>query len=106
MVFQSYALYPHMTVAENLSFGLKMRALPPRDQKLVEEAADAGDFTFCRAIRASCRVGKGSAWHGSCRRAASQSVSVRRTVVESGCSPAAADAPVSFCVCTGGSKRR
>ena len=25
MVFQSYALYPHMTVAENLSFGLKRR---------------------------------------------------------------------------------
>ena len=28
MVFQSYALYPHMTVAENLGFGLKMRRLP------------------------------------------------------------------------------
>jgi multiple sugar transport system ATP-binding protein len=25
MVFQSYALYPHMTVAENLAFGLKLR---------------------------------------------------------------------------------
>lgn len=29
MVFQSYALYPHMTVAENLSFGLKRRNVPP-----------------------------------------------------------------------------
>ena len=28
MVFQSYALYPHMTVAENLSFGMRMRGLP------------------------------------------------------------------------------
>jgi multiple sugar transport system ATP-binding protein len=28
MVFQSYALYPHMTVAENLAFGLKRRKLP------------------------------------------------------------------------------
>lgn len=28
MVFQNYALYPHMTVAENLSFGLKLRHLP------------------------------------------------------------------------------
>ncbi|MGH8082622.1 MAG: ABC transporter ATP-binding protein, partial [Lysobacter sp.] len=27
MVFQSYALYPHMTVAENLGFGLKLRGL-------------------------------------------------------------------------------
>ncbi len=29
MVFQSYALYPHMTVRENLSFGLEMRKVPP-----------------------------------------------------------------------------
>ncbi len=28
MVFQSYALYPHMTVAQNLSFGLRMRGVP------------------------------------------------------------------------------
>src|SRR6478609_11014711 len=28
MVFQSYALYPHMTVRENLSFGLRMRGAP------------------------------------------------------------------------------
>ncbi|MEM8806695.1 MAG: ABC transporter ATP-binding protein [Cyanobacteria bacterium P01_G01_bin.38] len=28
MVFQNYALYPHMSVAENLAFGLKMRKLP------------------------------------------------------------------------------
>jgi len=27
MVFQSYALYPHMTVAQNLSFGLRMRGM-------------------------------------------------------------------------------
>src|SRR5690625_1438249 len=28
MVFQSYALYPHMRVAENLAFGLKLRGTP------------------------------------------------------------------------------
>ena len=28
MVFQSYALYPHLTVRENLAFGLKMRKTP------------------------------------------------------------------------------
>src|ERR671939_646328 len=28
MVFQSYALYPHMTVEQNLAFGLKLRKLP------------------------------------------------------------------------------
>lgn len=30
MVFQNYALYPHMTVAENLAFGLKMRQIKPQ----------------------------------------------------------------------------
>ena len=34
MVFQSYALYPHMTVAENMSFGLRMAKTP---QAMVEE---------------------------------------------------------------------
>ena len=31
MVFQSYALYPHMTVRENIAFGLKLRKLPTAD---------------------------------------------------------------------------
>jgi multiple sugar transport system ATP-binding protein len=31
MVFQSYALYPHMTVYDNLAFGLKLRKTPKRD---------------------------------------------------------------------------
>lgn len=46
MVFQSYALYPHMTVRENLEFGLKIRKMP-KDQinKLVEEAAHILDIT-------------------------------------------------------------
>src|SRR5213593_816698 len=29
MVFQSYALYPHMTVADNMAFSLKLRKAPP-----------------------------------------------------------------------------
>ena len=32
MVFQNYALYPHMTVGENLEFGLKMRKIPPTER--------------------------------------------------------------------------
>ncbi len=31
MVFQSYALYPHLTVRENLAFGLKIRGTPPSE---------------------------------------------------------------------------
>ena len=31
MVFQSYALYPHMTVYENMAFGLKLRKMPKEE---------------------------------------------------------------------------
>jgi multiple sugar transport system ATP-binding protein len=41
MVFQSYALYPHMTVKENLGFGLKLRGHSEQDvAQRVQEAAD------------------------------------------------------------------
>lgn len=41
MVFQNYALYPHMTVFENMAFGLKMRKFSkPEIQQRVEEAAE------------------------------------------------------------------
>src|SRR3989442_8041710 len=40
MVFQSYALYPHMTVRDNMAFSLKLRKLPKADiEKRVNEAA-------------------------------------------------------------------
>ena len=40
MVFQNYALYPHMTVYENMSYGLRIRRMPPEEiRKRVERAA-------------------------------------------------------------------
>ncbi len=40
MVFQNYALYPHMTVYENMAFGLKLRKVPKDEiKKRVDEAA-------------------------------------------------------------------
>jgi multiple sugar transport system ATP-binding protein len=46
MVFQSYALYPHMTVAENMGFALKLARLPKHDiEKRVKEAADILDLS-------------------------------------------------------------
>jgi putative spermidine/putrescine transport system ATP-binding protein len=39
MVFQSYALFPHLTVAENVAFGLEMRKLPQSD--IPERVAEA-----------------------------------------------------------------
>ena len=46
MVFQNYALYPHMTVFENMAFGLKLRKTPKEEiKKRVEEAARILDIT-------------------------------------------------------------
>ena len=45
MVFQNYALYPHMTVFDNIAFGLKLRKVPKDEiKKLVEEAAKSLDI--------------------------------------------------------------
>ena len=51
MMFQSYALFPHMTVAQNVAYGLKARAVPPaamaervaRALRLVQLAGFAGN---------------------------------------------------------------
>ena len=46
MVFQNYALYPHMTVYDNMAFGLKLRKMPKDEIKeRVEHAADLLQIT-------------------------------------------------------------
>ncbi len=46
MVFQSYALYPHMTVYDNMAFGLKLRKTPKEEiKRRVEEAARILDIS-------------------------------------------------------------
>ncbi len=46
MVFQNYALYPHMSVYDNMAFGLKLRKVPKDEiDKMVREAAKILDLT-------------------------------------------------------------
>ncbi len=46
MVFQNYSLYPHMTVFDNMAFGLKLRKLPKEEIKQrVKEAAEKLDIS-------------------------------------------------------------
>jgi multiple sugar transport system ATP-binding protein len=46
MVFQNYALYPHMTAAQNMSFGLRLRKFPKEEiKKRVDNAARILDIT-------------------------------------------------------------
>lgn len=46
MVFQNYALYPHMSVRDNIAFGLKLAKLPPEEiEKRVVEAGEILNLT-------------------------------------------------------------
>ena len=49
MVFQNYALYPHMSVFDNMAFGLRLRKTPKEEiKRRVEEAAKILTFPICR----------------------------------------------------------
>src|SRR5512143_253911 len=46
MVFQSYAVFPHLTVFENIAFGLRMQGRPKEEiKRRVEEGADLLELT-------------------------------------------------------------
>ena len=76
MVFQNYALYPHMTVAENIGFGLKLRGVKKRE---VAERVRA-DGRDARALRpAEAQAGRSSpAASASAWRWAARSCATRR----------------------------
>ena len=61
MVFQNYALYPHMTVAENIGFALKLRKLPK--DEITREGG--GGRRGARPDRAPATASQGSSPAGS-----------------------------------------
>ncbi len=67
MVFQSYALYPNMSVRRNIGFGLEMRGVPATEREAVDRAAEilqigrsstAGQPSF-RAVNVSASLSAG-----------------------------------------------
>jgi len=48
MVFQNYALYPHMTVFENMSFGLRLRHIPKHE--IIQRVNEAADILSIRRL--------------------------------------------------------
>ena len=79
MVFQTYALYPHMTVADNLGFSLKLRRAPQGEIEARGRAPPKFlDFRPCSsAIRASSPAASASASPWAGRSCATAGVSVR-----------------------------
>ena len=65
MVFQSYALFPHLNVAENIAFGLKARRVPqPERASRLARAVEILGIALCSsASRASSPAASSSAWH-------------------------------------------
>ena len=64
MVFQNYALYPHMSVYDNMAFGLKLRKVPKAeiDQRVQEAAEHPGHRAVCwTASRSSSPAASASA---------------------------------------------
>ena len=71
MVFQNYALYPHMTVYDNMAFGLKLRKTPKDEiKRRVEEAAKILDIAHLlnRKPKASVRWSASACCSGPCHR--------------------------------------
>ena len=85
MVFQSYALYPHMTVRDNIGFGLRMRGAPPDRiaARVAEVAAGAGTGAAARPETRSA-VGRPAPARGARPRdrARAAGVPVRRAALE------------------------
>ena len=74
MVFQNYALYPQMTVDENLGFGLKLRRIPkPERQSRVRQVSGTlGLKALSTGGRRSSPAGSGSGWRWGARWCASR----------------------------------
>ena len=93
MVFQNYALYPHMTVGANMGFSLHLRKARNPRSKPVKRAADIlGLAHLLDRFRASSRRPAPARRHGPGHRARPAGVPVRRAAVQSRCQAARADA--------------
>ena len=68
MIFQSYAIWPNMTVFENVAFGLRARRLASEEvhRRTTEILSIVKLDQLARAIRTSCQAdnSKGLHWHG------------------------------------------
>ena len=74
MVFQNYALYPHMSVRDNLAYGLKLRKMPKRSGSGVStrRRRSSGSTSCSTASPRISRADSGSGWRWAARSCASR----------------------------------
>ena len=99
MVFQSYALYPHMTAYENMAFALKLRGMPTAeiDARVKEAAAILGIGELLRGKPRTCPADSGSA-----SRSGERSCGSRRCF----CSTSRCRISMRSCACRCGARSR
>jgi multiple sugar transport system ATP-binding protein len=85
MVFQNYALYPHMTVAQNMAFSLKLAGVGKDEMRSkVDNAARILGWKNCSSVfRAAIRRPAPARRHGPRHRARSGGLPVRRAALQS-----------------------
>ena len=80
MVFQNYALYPHMTVYKNMAYGLKMRRMAKTEiDRRVRDAAKILELSAAAGPQAPPAFGRPApaCGHGALHRARAQGIPVR-----------------------------
>ena len=95
MVFQNYALYPHMTVYDNMSYGLRIRGMSKAEiEARVQKAANILELGGFSATQAAPALGRPAPARGDGprHRARAGRVPVRRAAIESRRQAARADA--------------
>jgi multiple sugar transport system ATP-binding protein len=95
MVFQSYALYPHMSVYDNMAFGLKLRKMPKDEiDRRVKEAAEIAGHRRPPGPQAqgALRRPAPARGRGPRHRAQPQGLPLRRAALQPGRQAARADA--------------
>ena len=94
MVFQSYALYPHMTVLDNMAFALKLAKRPKAEieKKVNGPQTSSASCPSSSASRRTFRRAAAARRHGTRHRAEPEGFPVRRATLQPGREAARADA--------------
>ena len=109
MVFQDYALYPHMSVAKNIGFGLKARKMPKAGDRGARRrgGANARHHPAARPLSAPAfRRPAPARRHRPRHRAQSAHLPVRRAALQSRCAASRRDARRDQAPAPGASPRR